>query len=416
VNRTAVVYALISAALFGVSTPAAKVLVGSIHPVVLAGLLYCGAGIGVAVLRRILPSIVSGAPEVALGRTDLPWLAGAIATGGVIGPLLLMVGLARTDAAGASLLLTMEGAATALMAWFIFHENFDRRIALGMLCLMAGAAVLSWSGTPTLDTVAGPIAIVGACLAWGLDNNLTRKVSLADPLHIVELKGLMAGPFNLLLGLLIGASLPSFSAIIAAGVVGFLGYGVSLALFVVALRHLGTARTGAYFSTAPFLGSIVAVIVLGEPLTAQLAGAGVLMAIGVWLHLTEHHEHEHGHGTMAHVHPHIHDEHHRHAHSAKDPLEEHTRIFTSTRPCGIRTRMFPICIMCTDTSHGAGDRFWDTHAIATMVADAESGSQSGACCLSPPCGAHPCIRSRLSPAASDSGYRRLSPPLDRKTA
>jgi drug/metabolite transporter (DMT)-like permease len=327
VNRTAVVYALISAALFGVSTPAAKVLVGSIHPVVLAGLLYCGAGIGVAVLRRILPSIVSGAPEVALGRTDLPWLAGAIATGGVIGPLLLMVGLARTDAAGASLLLTMEGAATALMAWFIFHENFDRRIALGMLCLMAGAAVLSWSGTPTLDTVAGPIAIVGACLAWGLDNNLTRKVSLADPLHIVELKGLMAGPFNLLLGLLIGASLPSFSAIIAAGVVGFLGYGVSLALFVVALRHLGTARTGAYFSTAPFLGSIVAVIVLGEPLTAQLAGAGVLMAIGVWLHLTEHHEHEHGHGTMAHVHPHVHDEHHRHAHSAKDPLEEpHTHF------------------------------------------------------------------------------------------
>ena len=203
-NRTAVIYALISAALFGVSTPAAKILVGTVHPAVLAGLLYCGAGIGIAVLRRILPSIVAAAPEVALTRSELPWLAGAIAAGGVIGPLLLMAGLARTDAAAASLLLTLEGAATALMAWFIFHENFDRRIALGMVCLVAGAAVLSWSGTPTVDSLIGPLAIVGACLAWGLDNNLTRKVSLADPLQIVQLKGLIAGPFNLVLGLLVG--------------------------------------------------------------------------------------------------------------------------------------------------------------------------------------------------------------------
>lgn len=170
-------YALISAALFGVSTPAAKVLVGSVHPAVLAGLLYCGAGIGIAALRRTLPSIVATAPEVALARSELPWLGGAIAAGGVIGPLLLMAGLARTDAAAASLLLTLEGAATALMAWFIFHENFDRRIALGMCCLMAGAIALSWSGTPTVNSLIGPLSIVGACLAWGLDNNLTRKVS-----------------------------------------------------------------------------------------------------------------------------------------------------------------------------------------------------------------------------------------------
>src|SRR5215204_682887 len=162
-----------SAALFGVSTPAAKLLVGSVHPAVLAGLLYCGAGIGVVALRRTLPSIVSGAPEVALGRSDLPWLAGAIAAGGVVGPLLLMVGLRRTDAAAASLLLTLEGAATALLAWFAFHENFDRRIALGMACLVMGAAVLSWTNTPTVDNIVGPLAIAGACVAWGLDNNLT---------------------------------------------------------------------------------------------------------------------------------------------------------------------------------------------------------------------------------------------------
>jgi len=326
-NRTAVIYALISAMLFGVSTPAAKVLIGTIHPAVLAGLLYCGAGLGVALLRRGLPSIVSRAPEVALSRAEMPWLAGAIAAGGVAGPLLLMAGLARTDAAAASLLLTLEGAATALMAWFIFHENFDRRIALGMAFLVAGATILAWTGRPTLGDVLGPLAIVGACIFWGLDNNLTRKVSLADPLQIVQLKGLIAGPVNLVLGLSLGASLPSLSAIAISGIVGFVGYGLSLALFVLALRELGTARTGAYFSTAPFIGSAAAVIALGEPMTAQLAVAGALMAIGVWLHLTERHEHEHVHESMTHAHPHVHDQHHQHSHSALDPPgEPHTHV------------------------------------------------------------------------------------------
>lgn len=290
-NRHAVVLALISAALFGVSTPAAKVLLGSIDPAILAGLLYCGAGLGVAIVRRLGLSVVSrsNAPEVALGRRELPWLAGAILTGGIVGPILLMTGLTRTDAAAASLLLTLEGVATALMAWFIFHENFDRRIAVGMACLVAGAIVLSWSGQPSLSGLLGPIAIVGACIAWGFDNNLTRKVSLADPLQIVEIKGLIAGPVNLALGLIAGGQIPGITASLLAGLVGFLGYGVSLVLFVFALRHLGTARTGAYFSTAPFLGAIAALGFLQEPLTGQLALAGLLMGIGVWLHLSEHH-------------------------------------------------------------------------------------------------------------------------------
>ena len=323
----AVVYALISAALFGISTPAAKVLIGTVHPVVLAGLLYCGAGVGIAALRRVLPSVVSRPPEVRLSRADLPWLAGAIAFGGLLGPLLLMAGLARIDAAAASLLLTLEGAATALIAWFIFGENFDRRIALGMGFLLAGAAVLSWTGTPTLDGAAGPLLILGACVCWGLDNNLTRKVSLADPLQIVELKGLTAGPFNLALGLSLGALLPNLSAAMIAGVVGFFGYGLSLALFVFALRDLGTARTGAYFSTAPLIGSAAALVALGEPVTLRLVMAGGLMAMGVWLHLTERHEHEHVHETQEHAHPHVHDEHHRHIHGPNDPPgEPHTHL------------------------------------------------------------------------------------------
>jgi drug/metabolite transporter (DMT)-like permease len=328
-NRRAVLYALASAALFGTSTPAAKLLLGTIDPFVLAGLLYCGAGAGVAITRRVLPSVSNrpAAAEVALSAKDIPWLGGAIAAGGVAGPLLLMWGLAKTDASAASLLLSLEGAATALVAWVVFYESFDRRILLGFICLVAGAGILSWSGAPTLQTLSGPLAIIGACVAWGIDNNLTRKVSLADPLHIVELKGLIAGPFNLGLGLWAGAT-PAPSPIwLLAGVIGFIGYGISLALYVLALRHLGAARTGAYFSTGPFVGAVVSIILLGDPLTLGLFAAGALMGLGVWLHLSERHEHAHVHEAMAHGHPHVHDEHHQHAHGPDDPPgEPHTHL------------------------------------------------------------------------------------------
>ena len=321
-NYRGFVFALLSAALFGASTPAAKALLGSIDPAILAGLLYCGAGVGAGLLRRVTRVLVASGTEAPLARRDWPWLTGAIVLGGIVGPLLLMLGLARTDASAASLLLTLEGVATALLAWFVFHENFDRRIVAGMICIIVGAVVLSWSGTPTLAGMLGPLAIAGACMAWGLDNNFTRKVSLADPLQIVELKGLVAGPANLLLGLWSGGAMPDFTPLIIAGCVGFLGYGVSIALFVLALRHLGTARTGAYFSTAPFLGAIIAVIVLHEPVTAQLVVAGILMVMGVWLHLTEMHEHEHEHAPLEHSHSHIHDAHHQHEHGPGDPTDE----------------------------------------------------------------------------------------------
>src|SRR5262245_12319578 len=169
-NRHAVVLALLSAALFGISTPAAKALLGTIDPTILAGLLYCGAGLGVALVRRVGRFAVpqTGRTEAALGRSDVPYLAGAIVAGGVAGPILLLTGLQRTEASAASLLLTLEGVATALMAWFIFRENFDRRIAIGMACLVGGAAVLSWTGRPELSSFLGPLAIVGACVAWGL--------------------------------------------------------------------------------------------------------------------------------------------------------------------------------------------------------------------------------------------------------
>jgi drug/metabolite transporter (DMT)-like permease len=325
--RRAILYALASAALFGVSTPIAKVLLSTIDPAVLAGLLYSGAGIGIGLLRRLTPRLFgpANAQQASLQRKDVPWLAAAIAAGGVAGPLLLMFGLARTDAATASLLLSLEGAATALLAWFVFHENFDRRVASGMICLVVGAVIVSWSGAPSLQNLLGPLAILFACIAWGLDNNLTRKASLADPLQITEWKGFVAGPANILIGLCAGASLPWSPALLLAAVTGFFGYGVSLALYVVALRDLGAARASAYFSIAPFLGAVVSIVALGEHLTLALFAAGALMGLGVWLHVTERHEHEHIHDVTAHVHPHVHDEHHRHEHGPDDPAgEPHT--------------------------------------------------------------------------------------------
>jgi drug/metabolite transporter (DMT)-like permease len=306
-----------AAALFGASTPFAKRLLPSVEPVMMAGLLYLGSGLGLAayrMLRRGQPSA-----EARLARRDVPWLAAAIACGGVIGPVLLMLGLSRTPASAASLLLNLEGVFTVLLAWFVFKENFDRRIAAGVILICGGAVAVSWSGRPELGVPWGALAIAGACLAWATDNNLTRQVSAADPVQIAMLKGLSAGVVNTGLAFSFGAKLPSAASLAAIMLVGFLGYGVSLALFVLALRSLGAARTGAYFSIAPFLGAAVSMVWLNEPLTALFGVAALLMAAGVWLHLTERHEHRHTHAAMEHEHLHEHDSHHRHEHGPDDP-------------------------------------------------------------------------------------------------
>lgn len=301
--------ALGSAFLFGISTPFAKLLVGEINPWLLAGLLYLGSGIGLSVVRLLLPD-----RRTILTRTELLWLGSAIVCGGVLGPVLLMWGLTLTSGGAASLLLNAEGVFTALLAWFVFRENFDRRIAIGMAAIVVGTVVLTWPREANVDGIWEPIAIVGACLCWALDNNLTRKVSLSSPLQIAALKGLTAGTVNTGLALAMNPVLPPAQSVAAAAVVGFLGYGVSLTLFVVSLRHLGTARAGAYFSAAPFVGAFVAVLFLGAPLTLRLMVAAALMGAGVWLHFTEHHEHDHKHEAVDHDHVHQHDEHHDHDH------------------------------------------------------------------------------------------------------
>ncbi|WP_457108690.1 DMT family transporter [Methylobacterium sp. P5_C11] len=305
--------ALLSAVLFGASAPVAKLLLGVMPPQLLAGLLYLGAGSGLAAVHAARAMLGVSAPEAPLRRHDLPWLAAVVLFGGLAGPLLLMLGLARTSATSGSLLLNLEGLATMLIAWMVFRENVDRRLLLGAFAILMGAVVLSWNGEGVrLD--AGAALIAAACLAWGIDNNLTRKLSSAHPVVTATIKGLVAGSVNVALALLLGATVPPIATIGAAAVVGFLGVGVSLVLFMLALRHLGAARTGAYFSLAPFIGAVIAVALLSEPVTIQVVVAGLLMGIGLWLHLAERHEHEHAHEVMEHEHIHVHDEHHQHEH------------------------------------------------------------------------------------------------------
>ena len=336
--NTAILTAIAAAALFGASTPFAKLLAGTMPPLLLAGLLYLGSGLGLFALRCLRDR---GWKASGMASGEWRWLLGAILFGGILGPVALMAGLASTPAATASLMLNLEAVLTAAIAWLVFRENADARVLAGMAAIVAGGVVLAWqpdalvasgiagaagadanghgvrgSGAATGLMMAwhGLPAIALACLCWAIDNNLTRKVSASDAVFIAAAKGTVAGAVNTGFALAQGAVLPAPATIAATAAIGLAGYGISLVLFVLALRGLGTARTGAYFSTAPFIGAAVSLMFPGESGSTAFWIAAALMGLGVWLHVTEHHEHEHTHEPMEHEHLHVHDEHHQHAH------------------------------------------------------------------------------------------------------
>ena len=313
-------YAIAAALLFGASTPAAKPLLGSATPQLVAGLLYLGSGAGLFLLRLLRGR---HSTETPLRKRDMLWMLGSIFFGGIAGPLLLMTGLARTPATTTSLMLNLETVFTALIAWIVFREHASLRTITGMAAILAGGVVLAWSGSPSMATLVGPLCIAGACVSWAIDNNLTRNISGSDPLEIASVKSLVAGGVNTSLAIFVQhAAPPSLAVIAISGVVGFFGYGLSLVFFVLALRHIGTARTGAYFSTAPFAGAALALLFGHGAMNWQLGATALLMGFGVWLHLSEVHEHEHEHETMQHDHLHVHDEHHQHEHADGVPMTE----------------------------------------------------------------------------------------------
>jgi drug/metabolite transporter (DMT)-like permease len=316
--------ALLAALLFGASAPLSKRLLDAFPPQALAGVLYLGAGIGLAGWGAVRGRRPREAP---LRRADVPWLALVVLSGGVAAPILLMEGLSRTTASSAALLLNLEAAFTVLLARSLLGETIGRRVGLGILAIVAGAVVLSWQGRISWAGLGGPLLVIAASLAWGVDNTLTQKISAADPVRIATFKGLVAGSINLALASARGPSLDLDASrlLVAALATGFLCYGVSIVLYVRSLRHLGVARTGAYFGTAPFWGAILALAILGEPVTTALVAAALIMAAGLWLMLNERHEHWHAHEPFLHDHLHVHDDHHHHPHGPDDPTgEPHT--------------------------------------------------------------------------------------------
>ncbi|HEX8012158.1 MAG TPA: DMT family transporter [Casimicrobiaceae bacterium] len=319
-----IVPALAAAILFGASTPLARGLTGALDPAWLAGFLYAGSGLGLSAVFALRSALGRAGAVTPLTRRDLPWLAGAIASGGIVAPLLFTFGLRATSGATASLLLNLETVFTVTLAWLAFREHYSLRVVVGMALIVTASALLGWGERDLAGVGWGAPLIALAGLGWALDNNLTRRIAGSDAVSIAMAKGLCGGAVNLLLAAALAGPAPAAAPAVAAGVVGFLGYGVSLVLFVVALRGLGTARASAYYATAPFFGVAVAFAVLAERPGGLFWGALALIALGVWLHLTERHSHPHVHGATAHDHPHRHDEHHRHEHDFPwDGIEPH---------------------------------------------------------------------------------------------
>ena len=311
--------ALASAALFGAAAPAVKPLSAALHPVLLAGLLYLGSFLGLALARLAR----AHAAEAPLARRHLGALAGAVLAGGVVAPVMLVWGLSGLAASSASLLLAAEAVLTALLAARFFREAVSPRIWLAAAAILGAGTLLAWSPQLALPFSPRALAVLCACLLWALDNNLTRGISLADPYAIAMWKGLAAGAVNTVLGLALAPGAPQAAWFAALGV-GALGYGASLVLYVLAMRHLGAARTAAHFGSAPFFGAALAVAALGEPITGSLIGAFALTLAATWLALTERHQHAHRHDALEHEHRHVHDAHHAHAHRGDEGPEPHS--------------------------------------------------------------------------------------------
>jgi len=317
-NRGPFVFVMMSALLFGISPPLAKLLVRDIPPIALAGLLYLGAFVGLSLWSIGSGKMITGDNNRAssLDRNDFRWLAGATITGGILAPISMMMGLKLVSGFSASLLLNLEGVATAMIAVFVFNENAGKRLWVALACMTVAGVFLTWDSSQSRFVPLGPLLLVFAMACWGVDNNLTRNLSDKDPVQVAQVKGLVAGIVSLSLALMVGMKIPLDLTTVFALLLGAFSYGASLVFFIKALEGLGSSRTGAFFSLAPFIGAVVSLIILREWIGWVMFPATGLMIIGAWLIASEKHSHLHRHESATHIHLHNHGEmHHLHKHS-----------------------------------------------------------------------------------------------------
>ena len=322
-NLVYILQALLAAVFFGASAPIAKLLLGEVPPVLMAAFLYLGSGTGIS-LVKLSQRMTSQPREAGIRRPDVGWMAGAILSGGILAPIVLMISLHNTPASTASLLLNFEGVATTLIALFFFRESISRRAFTAIFAITLASIFLSTNPqSASFGFSLGALGILLACTLWGIDNNFTRNISAKDPLTIVAWKGLVAGSFSLLLGLLLGQKLPALPSILSILLLGFISYGLSTMLFIYSMRGLGASRTSALYGTAPLAGVILSILIFQDPITWAFIAAAILMVAGALLLANEEHAHFHIHMPVVHEHRHSHDEFHDHESSTVVHSHEH---------------------------------------------------------------------------------------------
>jgi len=318
-QRTGVICGLLAAVTFGASAPFAKQLVAHADPELLAGLLYLGAA-----LVLVLAGSSRRRGEPGLRRTDVPTMTAVVVAGGVAAPVLMLVGLERVSGVTGSLVLNLEAPLTMLLAVFVFAEHLSLRAWLAAALIVTGGLLLAVGPGAGAGALVGVLLVAAACACWAVDNNLTQRLTVRDPVVIVRIKATAAAAANLAIAALRGPGWPAWWVVVAALVLGAVSYGGSIVLDAYALRLLGAAREAALFATAPFAGVVIALVVFHEPFGLAAGLALVVMAVGTTLLLTDRHEHVHEHGTLAHEHRHTHDAHHAHAHAGGRSAEPHS--------------------------------------------------------------------------------------------
>ena len=328
-NAGYILQALLAALFFGASAPLSKLLLGDVPPVLMAAFLYLGSGTGIS-LVKLSQRLTQNQREAGVRAPDVRWLAGAIVSGGILAPIVLMISLQNTPASTASLLLNFEGVATTLIALFFFRESISRRALAAIFVITLASIFLSTNFAGGFGLSLGALGVILACVLWGVDNNFTRNISAKDPLTIVAWKGLVAGTFSLFLGLFLGQQIPPWVMILGILLLGFISYGLSTMLFIYSMRGLGAARTSALYGTAPLAGVLLSFIIFRDPITLLFLFAAALMAAGALLLANEEHAHFHIHMPVVHEHRHKHDEFHEHdtadvahAHEHAHPHTEH---------------------------------------------------------------------------------------------
>lgn len=329
-KSSSTIFAILAAALYALSAPVGKVLLGHAGAAMMAAFLYLGAGLGLACWGRIVPDREASP----ITRQDLPYILGMILLD-IAAPILLMLGLQRTGSANASLLNNFEIVATSLIAWLLFREKLSRRLSLAIVLVTFASIVLGYEGSESLRFGAGSALVLAAACCWGLENNCTRMLSRCSSVQITTIKGIFSGLGSLIVAFCAGESLPGLRWIPAILLLGFVAYGLSINFYIKAQKELGAAKTSAWYSIAPFLGVVFGIVLLGErPDGRFFLGLGLMVLATLLMvfdtislqHTHEHahtHCHEHRHGDQLHTHAHTHIHAHTHVHGADEATHDH---------------------------------------------------------------------------------------------